>query len=218
MRILILGASGRTGQWVLHEALQRGYKVHIIVRSTYNIEENEKLKIFIGSPIDKGLLSEAIENCDIILSLLNISRTTDFPWSPLRTPKTFLSDVMDQVLHFSKKYKIKRIIICSAWGVGDSHAEIPFWFRWMIKYSNIGFAYRDHQRQEKSLRRSNLNWTILRPVGLVNSKKKYDIKISHKNNPKPNLIIARRTLAAFMIKILEDQSSFRKTLTISRDY
>ncbi|MEO0331023.1 MAG: hypothetical protein AAF223_04960, partial [Bacteroidota bacterium] len=46
------------------------------------------------------------------------------------------------------------------WGVADSINDIPKWFRWFIDNSNIGVAYQDHERQEKILSKSSLDWTI----------------------------------------------------------
>ena len=46
------------------------------------------------------------------------------------------------------RYGLRRLVLTSAWGAGETAAEIPGWFRWFIQNSNIGPAYRDHERQE----------------------------------------------------------------------
>ena len=186
MKILILGATGRTGQLILSEALQQGYEVNCLVRQPNKIQVNhDLLTIFKGSPERFSELENAIEGCQGVISALNISRKSDFPWSKLRTPKTFLSDVMKNLISISEKNKINRIVVCSAWGVAETEKEIPFWFKWIIKNSNIGVAYKDHERQEKLLKKTNLNWTIVRPSGLINSNKEQKIIESYRNEPKP---------------------------------
>lgn len=194
MKILILGATGRTGKWVLSEALQNGYSVHVLVRDSNKIKTRENLTVFEGTPADKKMFSKAAETCNAIISVLNISRTPDFPWAKLRTPKTFLSDVMHHIVQVSKEHKIKRVIVCSAWGVDETNSEVPFWFRWMIAHSNIGAAYTDHEKQEKILMNSDLNWTIVRPVALINQRKPQKIQVSHNHSPRPKITISRRSV------------------------
>jgi uncharacterized protein YbjT (DUF2867 family) len=55
MRILLLGATGRTGKLVLKRTLEKGYQVHCISRNTSRIEKGDGL-------IDDGL--EIIELID----------------------------------------------------------------------------------------------------------------------------------------------------------
>ncbi|TMM59343.1 NAD-dependent epimerase/dehydratase family protein [Maribacter algarum] len=218
MRILILGATGRTGKWVLKLALKKGYNVHILVRDCTKITAEENLTIFHGTPADKSMLSKAAENCKAIISVLNISRTSDFPWAKLRTPASFLSDVMHHIIQVSEKHQIGRVVVCSAWGVDATNSDLPFWFRWMIGHSNIGAAYTDHERQEKILLQSNLDWTIVRPVGLINKIKPQKILVSYGHKPKPKLTISRRSVGEFMVNTLEDDTLIRKLPTISSDY
>ena len=219
MKILILGATGRTGKLILTEALKQGYDINCLVREPKKIKENhDALTIFKGSPEQSSELENAIEGCEGVISALNISRKSDFPWSKLRTPKTFLSDVMKNIISISEKNKINRIVVCSAWGVAETEKEIPFWFKWIIKNSNIGVAYKDHERQEKLLKKTNLHWTIVRPSGLINSNKEQKIIESYNNNPKPKITISRKSVAKFMVNALSNKKLYRQTPVISAKY
>mgnify|MGYP003636899402 CR=1 FL=1 len=218
MKILILGATGRTGKWILAEALEQGYKVNCLVRKPEEINQNHSaLKIYKGSPESISELESALKGCDAIISALNISRKSDFPWSKLRTPKTFLSDVMKNIITLSTKIKIDRIVVCSAWGVADTEKEIPLWFNWFIKNSNIGVAYKDHERQENLLKSSTLNWTIVRPSGLVDLSKSQTIIESYNNEPKPKITISRKSVAEFMVQTLSDEKLIGKAPVISAE-
>jgi putative NADH-flavin reductase len=216
MKILILGATGRTGKLILKEALDRGYEVNCLVRDPAKVRvEDSSLTVFKGTPENIADLEESMKDCHAIISALNISRTSDFPWAKLRTPPTFLSDVMDKIISLSKKMPIKRIIVCSAWGVSETEKDIPGWFRWFINNSNIGVAYKDHERQEDMLKQSNLNWTIVRPVGLSNSTKVKKVIESYENQPKPKLTISRRNLAHFMVDALKRDDLIGKLPVLS---
>jgi len=170
MRILLLGATGRTGKLVLKKAIKSGYHVNCLARNSNRIEKHKLITVFEGQTNNAGNIQAAIVGCNAIISVLNISRTSDFPWAKLITPETFLSETMQTIVPIAEKSKVNRIVLCSAWGVSETKTDIPKWFKWLIDNSNIGVAYKDHERQEKILSNSMLDWTIVRPVGLTNSK------------------------------------------------
>ena len=74
MKILILGATGRTGKLILTEALKQGYEINCLVREPKKIKEkNKRLNIYKGSPDRISELENAINGCDGIINALNIS-------------------------------------------------------------------------------------------------------------------------------------------------
>lgn len=216
MKILILGATGRTGKLILEKALANGFEVNILVRYPEKITlKSEKLTIFEGLSTNIEALKEAIKDCKSVISALNISRTTDFPWSALRTPKDFLTKTIQNIIDLSKNQELEKIIVISAWGVAETKKDIPFWFRFLIEISNIKFGYLGHEQSELLLQKSNLNWTSVRPTGLTNFKKIKPIIITQNNSPQPNLTISRNNTANFIIKILEQKTFNKQTVTIS---
>jgi putative NADH-flavin reductase len=216
MRILLLGATGRTGKLLLEQALQRSHTVNVLVRDKNKINGNDhRVTVFEGSPLDKSALENAMKGCEGILSALNISRTSDWPWAKLRSPKDLLSSVMKSIIEVATKQNINRIIFTSAWGVAETKKDIPGWFRWFIDNSNIRYPYLDHERQEDLLKETSLRWTSVRLAGLTNSKKKKEVIVSINNNPKPHLMIGRRNVATFMLDVLEKNLYVRETVAVS---
>ena len=216
MKLLLLGATGRTGKLITETALQKGYPVNCLVRSPEKLLiDHHNISLFEGSPLDKDLLQKAMIDCDAVVSALNVSRTSDFPWAKLRSPKNLMSDTMKNVIALMNEQQVKRLIVCSAWGAAETKKDIPYWFRWFIDNSNIGAAYQDHERQEAIIKDSTLDWTIVRPVGLTNSKKERQVIVSYDNLPKPKMTISRHGLAQFMIDSLNDESLIGKLPVIS---
>jgi putative NADH-flavin reductase len=215
MKILILGATGRTGKYLLEEALRLGFEVNILVRDSKKVKiKSEKLSIFEGNPSNLSDLEKALIGCKSILSALNISRNSDFPWAKLRTPKDFLEKTVQNLIDLNKSNPLKKVILVSAWGVNETRQDIPFWFRWLIENSNILYGYLGHEQQEKLLKNSNLNWTSVRPVILTNFESKEDILTSINNFTKPKLTISRKSVASFMLEILENKTFDNQTVTI----
>ena len=216
MKVLLLGATGRTGALILEELLQHGHIVHALVRDENKVKATSSaLTVFEGSTLDGQALNAAMQGCEAIISALNISRHSDFPWSALRTPENFLSATITKVISEANQHQIKRVIVISAWGVNETRTHIPWWFRWTIDHSNIKYAYRDHEQQEELLKQSDLDWTVIRPAGLVNSAVIKPVKISLNNSPKPSLIISRKSVATFTINVLEQGLYVRQAPVIS---
>jgi len=136
MKILLLGATGRTGKLVLEKALESRYEVNCLSRNSERIEPQEGLTIFEGNPNNKTDLENALTECDFVINVLNISRKSDFPWATIRTPENYLPDVMNTLIPIAEDNHLKRIVVCSAWGVAETKNDIPKWFRWLIENSN----------------------------------------------------------------------------------
>lgn len=216
MKILLLGATGRTGKEILYQALQAGISVNVLVREADKVSIADKaLRIVESKTLDETALRKAMQGCDAVISALNISRNSDFPWSSLRTSKTLLSDTVRNVIEIARELTVKRVIVLSAWGVHETKKDIPFWFRWLIDFSNIGAGYRDHERQETLLKASNLDWTSIRPVVLTNFKKSKSILTTIANNPKPNLVISRSDVARYLLEVYQNKSYIKQAVTVS---
>jgi putative NADH-flavin reductase len=204
MKILLLGATGRTGKLILEQLIMNGHTVNAVVRDKTKIKiASPALSVFTGSTLDKSLIMLAMQGCDAIISALNISRNSDFPWSSLRTSKTLMSDTITNVISIAGSQNIKRLIVISAWGANETFKDIPWWFRWIISHSNIKYGYLDHERQENLLIRSDLDWTAIRPVGLINSNLDRTVKVALNNRVKPSIIISRKSVAQFTVRVLE---------------
>ena len=217
MKVLLLGATGRTGKLVQEYLLKNEYSVNVLVRDRNKVKNHSpNLLILEGDTTNKDDLLRSIRDCDALISVLGISRTSDFPWAKLRTPKEFLSKTMANILHISEQVDIKKIVICSAWGVHETKEHLPGWFRWFIDNSNVGVAYSDHERQETLLTKSKLNYTIVRPVGLTNSIEEKPVQISQNNSPKPKLMISRKDTARFIVDLLKSHSFPKQAVTISK--
>jgi len=215
-KILLLGATGRTGREVLYQALDRGYQVTVLVRDSSKIEiQSPNLQIWEGDTRLPTDLNKALQGCEVVISCLNISRKNDFPWSALRTPENYLSLTMKSLINACKENGVERLIFTSAWGVGDSRPYTPGWFAWFIDNSNLSAAYLEHERQEAMVKNSGLNWTIVRPVGLVNRKKSKPVKVFLNNEGKPAITISRRDTARFMLDAISEQKYYRAIPVIS---
>ena len=71
MSILLTGAGGFIGGYVLKFLLNAGYDTNILVRDCSKLFNtgNTKLKVFTGSITDIETVNESIKGCDIVIHL-----------------------------------------------------------------------------------------------------------------------------------------------------
>ena len=216
MEVLLIGANKGLGYQVLKELLSKKITVNCLIRRKGLINfESKYLNIFYGDATNLSDLKKSIGNSECIISTINVQRKNIFPWSRLTNSKTTISDFAKNSIIVSGD-KINRIITVSAWGVGESMEKIPKLFKFLIKFSNLKYPYIDHDIHEKVIENSNLNWTIIRPTALINETKYHDIE-EFKGKRKINKItIGRKSLAKYVVKIIDDKYFYRKKITVSR--
>ena len=216
MEVLLIGANKGLGYQVLKELLSKKITVNCLIRRKGLINfESKYLNIFYGDATNLSDLKKSIGNSECIISTINVQRKNIFPWSRLTNSKTTISDFAKNSIIASED-KINRIITISAWGVGESMEKIPKLFKFLIKFSNLKYPYIDHDIHEKVIENSNLNWTIIRPTALTNETKYHDIE-EFKGKRKINKItIGRKSLAKYIVKIIDDKYFYKKKITVSR--
>ena len=71
MKLFVIGATGRTGQEIVQQALARGHQVTAFVRSPENITtKSERLTVLKGNVLDENQLFNAMRNHDAVVSTL----------------------------------------------------------------------------------------------------------------------------------------------------
>src|ERR1043165_4962993 len=85
MKLFVIGATGRTGQEIVQQALIRGHHVTAFVRSPESIAlKNERLNVLKGNATDESQLFEAMQNHDAVIPTLG-------PREVFK-PRSFLND------------------------------------------------------------------------------------------------------------------------------
>ena len=215
-RILLLGATGRTGRLALEYALAQGLAVTALVRRPEAIGvQSDKLTLIEGSPLNADDVRKAIAGCDAVVSALNNSRTSDNPWAKRLSPSLFMTHSIRTCLAVMKELGMRRIVVLSSVGVNDSFDDAVFIMRWLIRNTNLQYTFQDHDAQESELRRSGTDWTAVRAALLSNGDKVKSLITSYYNEPKPALTISRSHTARYLVDCLQDQTTFRKAPTIS---
>jgi putative NADH-flavin reductase len=214
MKILILGITGRTGRLAAEEAIKRGHKVVGIARDPEKVTLND-VKILKGTPYDLETVRKACIGSDAVIGTLSLLSLSQGIFGKIYTPLDILSVSMKNTVKVMKEQGIKRIVLMTALGVGDSEKELPRIARMLINLTNIKYSYIDHELEEKVLENSDLEWTIVRPVGLNNKNENLSIQYNLNGVGKIKNSISRNAVAHFMLDCIEKGDFIRQKPGIS---
>ena len=212
--ILLLGATGRTGLRVLDYALSKGYHIRALVRDPSKfVQIPDNLQLIQGTPVNMNDVRKAAAGCDAVLSSLNNPRKSESLWAkPINSP-TLMTDSIHNTVMVMHEMDIRRIIVQTGAGAGDSFAGMPLFMKGLIRFTGLKYVYADHDGQEKVLKESDLDWTIVRPVGLTDKDEVKELAIA--KGDKHTSFISRKAVAKFMIDCLENAEFIRKAPIVS---
>lgn len=201
-RILLYGATGRTGELIVAYALQKGYAVTALVRNPDKLQlKSEHLTIIRGLPTNLDDVRQALRGCDAVISALSALPESDsMSRKKLTLPHTLATTMRNTVTAMGEQ-GVRRIVTLSSIGAGESWPYAPWYMRLAIKLTNFKFVFADHGAQESLLRQSNLDWVIARPVALNNNETTGKLVVGYDKTPSP-FAISRRQLARFMVDSL----------------
>ncbi|MCJ1333330.1 hypothetical protein MMC10_010024 [Thelotrema lepadinum] len=223
MRILLLGGSGRTGQLVVAEALERGHSVTALVRDPSSMPPQQNLSAIQGSPLKIADIEHALassptnEPVTCIVVTLSARRASDSPFAKVISPPRLLADSHQNLITAMKSHpEITKIVTMSSYGVADSFKEMPWSFRLLFRKSNMAAQFVDHDATDKEVKDSGSNFVLVRPVRLSEGEKK--AVIVHGDIGKGLGMfnsISRRSVASFLLNAVESAKYDRRTPVIS---
>jgi putative NADH-flavin reductase len=157
MNLLILGATGRVGCYVLAHALRDGHQVTAMVRSPEKLSPAaaDNLRVIPGNVLQKADVELAMNGVDAVVSALGTDGTTT------------LSEGMPLIIDAMKQNGIARIVTVGTAGILQSRTS-PELLRYQSSESKrkLTRAAEEHHKVYSLLDQSNLDWTIVCPTYL----------------------------------------------------
>ena len=201
IKLFVIGATGRTGQEIVQQALARGHQVTAFVRSPENLTlRNERLTIFKGNAMDANQLSEAMQNHHAVLSTLGPHKVFE--------RSTMMHDSALATTRAMQRAGVNRLVALSA------AAHFPG------VINSIGrFVLRNHMRDslamEEIVQSSGLDWTLARPPRLT-QENSFTYRSREGAPPRMGFTLARKAVAAFMLNVIEQKQHLHKIVGIAK--
>ncbi len=204
MKLLIIGGTGGTGKELIKQALDEDHDITVLVRNPKKVHTvHPNLRILEGNVLDSNSVERAVIGQDAVLSALGHKRFF------IKT--TILSKGTNNIINAMNKNGVRRLICITSLGVNDSRYRLGLYYTLFTIPVILFFYFLDKSKQEKLIRKSGLEWTIVRPGQLFNGKIRENYK--HGSNVGHYIltkIISRADVAHFMLSQLHDKTYLYK--------
>lgn len=167
MKIVVLGATGKTGQLLVSQALSRGWQVTAIVRRLGVLQTQPKLTVIEAELSDQARLAQQFSGADAVISCLGARPSLE----TLLIRSDFQKQTLPTIIAALNAAKVPRFVLMSSFGVGTTRRQAG-WFLKLFLYSFMAKRlFDDKVEAEKSLADCQANWTAAYPVTLAKSAK-----------------------------------------------
>ena len=209
MKFTIFGATGGTGKQLVEQALAAGNHVVAYVRNPSKLEFKHKyLTIVEGELADQMMIEQVVSGADAVISVLG--PRGDSKDKPITRGMQNMIDAMN-------KYGVRRLIVSSTLSVKDPN-DLPD-FKAKVLVNLVKFtmraAYEEIISVAETVRKSDLDWTILRLTTLNNNPKSGRVRVGYLGKGEVGLRISRADLAEFMLKQVKDIKYLQHSPVIS---
>jgi putative NADH-flavin reductase len=205
MRVLVVGASKGIGLETTRQAIEAGYQVRAFARSdTGMARADSKLEKVRGDALKHQDVEVALKEVDVVIQTLGVALADLF------RPVHLFSDATRVLIAAMRARGVKRLICVTGFGAGDSRESIS-WLQRLPFQIVFGRAYDDKSLQERLIKESGLDWTIVRPGVLTGGRRSERYKVLADARQWRNGIISRSDVAAFLVRQIENASYVHKS-------
>ncbi|NHC47576.1 NAD(P)-dependent oxidoreductase [Motilibacter aurantiacus] len=216
MKVLVVGASRGSGAAAVQQLAEAGHLVTAFARSAAPGRSSDDVRQVSGDVMDPEALDKAMVGQDAVIVALGISdnpvkvRLLRRAGTPLDVRSRGTAAVVD-AMH---RAGMRRLVVQSTYGIGDTYSTLPLaakaFFTLVIRPQVT-----DHERQEQVVRSSGLDWTLVRPVFLVDGDDSAAPAQVGPGDQASSLRVTRTQLARVLRDAVERPEWHGRTLSVS---
>jgi putative NADH-flavin reductase len=186
MKIVVFGATGRTGQCIVQQALEHGHTVTAFVRDPGKLAAHSgSVRFIVGDVLERKLVDKAVKGQDGVLCALGVSRDMQ--------PAPILSEGTKNIIRAMEKHSVNRVVcVLSGWLFFQS---APPMFKAVTA---------EHNRQFSVLRQSSVEWIAVCPPQITDYPPIGSYRVAVDRLPDGGYRISKEELAEFMLSQLVD--------------
>lgn len=209
MRLLVAGASGRTGLLLTELALARGHEVTALVRDPTNFaaKPHGRLRVAVGDVLEPATLLGAVAGQDAVVSLLAPRPRTD--------GRVYVEGTRN-LADAAARAGVRRFVVVSAEGAGVEPRSLTPGYRLVLRIPVVARLYPDIARMEREMRaRTDLDWTVVRPPLLTNRAGRGEYRESVGGVLPRGMWLSRADLAQVLLHMVEDGTHVRESVSVA---
>ena len=203
MKVLVFGATGKTGSLVVDRALAKGHDVTVLARDAAK---------FVRANV-RVLTGDATREADVLTAMIgqqavidSIGGTTPYKATQLETTS------VRNIIAAMRTESVPRLIVVSMMGIGESRAQSPAWYKYLLMPTFLHGSTPDKTNMEAAVTASGLDYVIARPPILKDGPATNHIDILAPNQT--GHAITRADLANFLVDQLETNANLNRAVTI----
>jgi uncharacterized protein YbjT (DUF2867 family) len=170
MKILVVGATGGSGQAAVKSLLAAGHEVTAFSRHADRLPAAARLRRVNGDVLEPSAIDEAVRGHDAVVVTLGITENA------LRvrllgsasTPLDVRSRGTRHTIAAMRRHGVRRLVVQTSFGVGDTRSRLPWLYRLMFGLL-LKPQIADTEVQEREVRASGLDWVLVQPVNLTDA-------------------------------------------------
>ena len=202
-KLLVIGASRGIGLETVKAALRAGQPVRALARSAASMPiQDAGLEKVSGDALDSDTIRKALKDVEAVIQTLGV----DISPRAIFQPTTLFSQSTRILVDAMKETGVKRLIAVTGLGAGDSRGHGG------LLYDAVAFplllkrVYDDKDAQERIIKSSALEWTIVRPGLLTNSSATGQYRVLTASNEWRFGTISRADVADFLVRQIDDRA------------
>lgn len=203
MKIVLLGANGRTGRAVIGQALNAGDSVTALVRAEDRLADirHERLGVRIGNACDPEVLAALMPGHDAVISALGPRR----PW---KAATAIYPDSASAIVAAMTGSDVKRLLVTSSALIYPADGLLVRLLKRLVE--NL---VQQAERMEAQIRATDLDWTIVRTSFLTN-KAVGPHRLGEGGLPERAGAISRASVARFLLAEAREANHVRKVVAL----
>jgi putative NADH-flavin reductase len=206
MRLLVFGAAGKTGKLIVAKALGHGHEVTAFINKKHFDMQHDRLRVTRGDVRDTVSVATAMAGHSAVAFAVT---------NPLGGSDLLEAGIANVIYAMAEK-NVTRLCAVSAAGTFDRNSpQLSFGYR-MLMASVLRSTYDELEAMERRIMASDLDWTIVRPVGVSDSPASGHYRFSLDGSMLPDAKrVSREDVASLVVKSLETETYWRRAVVIT---
>lgn len=205
MKLVVLGATGGIGLEIVKQAVEGGHSVTAFVRSAEKLAKfGNHITVVQGDLLRSHELANVLEGQDAVLSSFGPRE----PRANGNLLQSFANALTDAMLHSGTR----RVIVVSVAFLFKDMIIPP---AYLVGRLVFGHHVADASAMEEIVKKSGLDWTIVRPPQLTDKRRTGTYRVREGHSPLLGFTISRADVADYMIKAVENRVSIGKVVGVS---
>jgi putative NADH-flavin reductase len=205
MKVLVIGAAGKSGKVVVEQALAAGHDVTAFVHKTEGYVPDSSVRVIQGDARDRSAMDSAMLGQDAVIDTIGNE-------NPLKAT-TLESSAAATITASMQSSGVRRLVVISMIGERESVANTNWWERLFL--SLLRHEMKDKAAMEAIVDTSGLDWIIVRPPFLNDDPAKGDFHVFSAETGETAHKMTRADLATFMVAQLSSDEYVQKAVAVA---